>query len=132
MSLPLYTTVKNHLLPVGDYDKLSRLIALHEGKDIKITIARGRARSTPQNKYYWGVVIPMVWQGLVDLGNDCDDEDVHEYLKERFGKRKVMQNYTIAESTTKMSTVEFEEYLERIKRFAAVDLCVNIPDPEDA
>jgi len=101
----------------------------HEGKDVCVSITRGRKRSSPQNNYYWGVVIPLAWQGLVDLGNDCDEEDVHEYLKERFGKRKVMQDYTIAESTTKMTTLEFEEYLERIKRFAAVDLCVNIPDP---
>ena len=34
-------------------------------------------------------------------------------------------------STTKLNTQEFEEYLETVKRWAATDLQLYIPDPNE-
>lgn len=50
----------------------------------------------------------------------CDPEETHQNLKEHF---KV-------DTTTKMKTVEFQEYIERCRRFAAEFLELNIPDPD--
>lgn len=54
------------------------------GKHVEIIIQKKRKkRSLSQNNYYWGIVIPIVHKGFIDLGNECSKEDVHDFLKKR-------------------------------------------------
>ena len=79
-----------------------------------------KERSSPQNRYYWGVVVPMVFNRFVDLGElrKSDDKDiVHEYLKQKFCPSidRVINNSILEiKSTSKLSTEDFKEYLEII------------------
>lgn len=111
-------------------------------KDLKdgpylVTIKSVRRRSLPQNDYYWACVVPMVKQGLKNAGYDEveTDEDTHEVLKHLFLKKEVFNKNTgeviteIAGSTTKLQTYEFNEYLEKIWRWAAQYLDMKIPSP---
>ena len=97
-------------------------------------------RSSGQNRYYWGVVVPMITDGFNDLGNPVtssnpDDIDaIHEFLKRRFlqplnlhdAKGEVRNaKYT----TTNLSTSEMMDYIAQIQQFAAEYLNVTIPDP---
>lgn len=76
-------------------------------------------RSNPQNAYYFGVIVDMISQ---ETGNEL--EETHELLKVRFlkpiGKK----------STTQLTTVEFNTYIEKIQRWSAQELGCVIPDPQ--
>jgi hypothetical protein len=65
-----------------------------------------------------------------DAGNYVDAEDVHGFLKEHVGKLSrviVTPDREVVKapgSTTKLSTQEFEVYLEKIRAWAAGYGCV--------
>lgn len=101
----------------------------HEGKEVDLTVKRHREnRSANQNAFYWGVVVPMIGEAI----GEQDPEAVHEVLK-------VEHNYYMATvgkkeirvplSTAELTTTEFEEYLERIRRWASEWLSLYIPMP---
>jgi hypothetical protein len=69
-----------------------------------------------QNRYYRGVVIPLISQST-----GYTNEEVHELMKKQFlSKRKKVMGKFINKykSTTKLSTEEFNEYIEKIRAFA--------------
>lgn len=110
---------------------------LFRGKEVEITIQRRRKhRSAPQNRFYWGVVVPMVQAGIKDLGDELTTEQVHELLKIRHLKETKIDKdtgellYEFVRSTAALSTGEFMEYIERCAQFAAEYLGVVIPQPE--
>ncbi len=95
-------------------------------------------RSNPQNRFYFGVVVDLVRRGLKDLGwepKTCSAEAVHEMLKREYltvdehVKDGVFLKRT--RSTTELDTAEFSQYLEHCKQFAAENLGVLIPDPNE-
>jgi len=97
-----------------------------------------RRRTNPQNAYYWGVVLPHIHAALVDLGNDIDQDEAHDFLKNNFLPSKRIAdrdglNLGLAgKSTAKLTTVEFNAYIERVCRFALEDLNnLYIPPPPD-
>lgn len=102
------------------------LLTLPDGP-VQIIIKKYRRnRTDPQNKYYFGVVVPI----LMDYTGYTKDE-MHEALKWKFLKIEKPGMPPTVGSTKKLNTKEFEEYLENIKRWAAVDLSLYIPDPNE-
>lgn len=114
-----------------------------DGKEVEVIVRRRvKTRSDNQNGYLWSVVYPCVWAGLVGVGYDLekgDLETVHEWCKKEFlptrkmKKREVKNSWgefiTLPLSTKQLSTVEFNEYLERIAQFSAEMLGTVIPEP---
>jgi len=101
-----------------------------------ITIKDARKRSIPQNRYYRGVVVPIVRAGLYEAGYDevKTNEDAHEVLKGLFHKKDIVNKQTgdvitTVLSTTEFSIPEFDNYIERICKWAAEFLGVVIPAP---
>jgi hypothetical protein len=75
-------------------------------------------RSDAANRYYRGVVVPMIAK---EMGHPKNEEDfVHDMLKKQFG----------ITSTTKLTAIQFQEYITGIVQFAAEKLNLPIPDPE--
>lgn len=98
-----------------------------EGKRIDVTIRKERSqRSTNQNNYYFGVVCKVLGDYF---GYEVDD--MHEALKLKFLQVGPCDVPTI-KSTTKLNTSEFEDYLERIRRWAATEYSVVVPLPNEA
>lgn len=97
--------------------------------------ARTVKRSVDQNEYYWAVIIDMI-----SKHTGYDPEVVHAMMAKQFlSRREYIRNYrgkslefTYVISTTKLSTQEFEVYLERIRRFAAEQFALSIPLPNEA
>ena len=89
-------------------------------------------RTNDQNRYYWGVVIPI----LADYFGHDNPEDMHEDLKLKFNpmKSKIDSDKTIGGTTTKLSTVDFysadTSYIERICRWAASEYAIYVPPPK--
>lgn len=112
-----------HNLPIGDY---------------VITITPNRkTRSNQQNAYLWGIVYPSVLFGLQDAGWEIiDEEQVHEYCKQAFAAREVINKDTgevlsLPSSTARMQTAEFNVYVDKIKAFALEYLNITIPEPNE-
>ena len=105
--------------------------------DLKVTIQkRSRRRSGKQNSYYWAVVVPVVYARLVEYGWDVTVEETHDFLKDRFCRREYIVPETgevlsVIKETKSFSTVEFNDYVDRVIRFAAETLDVQVPYPNE-
>ena len=90
--------------------------------DVIVEKARSR-RSLNQNAYYWGVVVK-----LVSDYTGYEPDEMHEVLKAQFNAGEFGE-IRYGKSTAKLSTLDFEAYMEQIRRWAAQTLGVVIPEP---
>jgi hypothetical protein len=97
-----------------------------------------KKRSNQQNRYYHGCCLPLVKEGLQNIGyrEVRTNEDAHEVLKYLFLKKLIPNEETgevieILGTTTKLSTTEFNEYIERIIQWASEYLNIQIPLPNE-
>lgn len=107
---------------------------LREGWQVEVTVKRLRAtRSLEQNAYYWGVVVQ-----LLSEHTGYTPEDIHELLKAKFipkrlavcdGNGVIHGEFVLGGSTRLMNKLEFGEYMDGIREWAADSLGVVIPDP---
>lgn len=102
----------------------------------RVIIKDARTRSLPQNAYYWGVIVPLVRQGLYDAGYDevKTNMDAHEVIKHLHLRKRVVSKQTgdvidIAGSTAGLSVIEFNTLIEDVCRWSAEFLGVVIPSP---
>jgi hypothetical protein len=94
-----------------------------------------RKRSSQQNNYYWGVVLPFVKDLLNETGWNYSIEDVHDYLRGEFCYKELINTETgevrrIIMSTTSLTTVGFSEYIEKINGFLTENFCCSLPESE--
>jgi len=104
--------------------------------DVTLTIEEyKKPRSSKQNRYYHGVVLPMVKLGLMDrTGEIVSLEEVKTFLSYKFITREVAdpdsgEVYKIARGTSDLSTKEFNKFTEDIQHWASYYLGIEIPDP---
>ena len=116
----------------------------HKGHDITLTADRKRkTRSNRQNKYYWEVVIPLLVEGFIDQGNELQiGNSEHGLMVHSLMKDNHLDNgidvvdaqgtvHRLPPSTTRCNTKQFMEYVERIQKWAAEMLNIDIPDPNE-
>lgn len=110
---------------------------LKDGKHL-VTIKDIRKRSINQNAYYWAVVVPMVKDGLFHAGFDevTTNEDAHEMLKQIHLTRRMISKTTgdvidLAGSSKLLSIPEFNDYIEKICKWAVEYLGIVIPSPDE-
>ena len=89
---------------------------------------RRTVRTIPQNRLY------RLWLTCIssETGNDIDD--LHEYFKRKFLEPKEITIFGEVElryTTTDLNTAQFAHYLEDIRAFAASELSITLPDPDD-
>lgn len=115
-------------------------IGVFEGKEVVLTVERKKnKRSLQQGRYYWGCVVPIVKEGLIDMGWERDkigsSERVHELLKHLFCAKIELANEVTGEviemppTTTELTTTGMMDYIDDIQRWAAEFLGIHIPDP---
>jgi hypothetical protein len=87
-------------------------------------------RSHAQSRYYWGVVLAYLSE---ETGFTKDE--AHQLMQRMFLKyvkdvpdKKPQQ---FVRSTTSLTTVEMNEYIEQIRTFAITELGIYIPDPNE-
>lgn len=100
------------------------------GKRVELTLKEEKSqRSLNQNNYYWGVVLKVLSEHT-----GYDPDDMHEICRYMFLKSfKTVGNKELeyVKSTADLNTAEFEEYLEKIRRWAAVELNCYTPLPNE-
>jgi hypothetical protein len=86
-----------------------------EGRRVELILREKRTtRSDSQNAYYHKIIVDMLAE---HTGHDHDE--MHEALKKQFN----------IQSTAKLKTQEFEDYISRIKIWAVQFHGVVLPDP---
>lgn len=107
---------------------MGRLIAGPETYEVQIRPHK-KKRSNPQNNLYWQ------WLGLLAKETGHTSEQLHEVFKRELLPRDYITlagvEKEVAKTTTKLSTAEFTDYLEQIAAFAATELGVYLPYPDD-
>jgi hypothetical protein len=134
MKLTYQAVVRNNLLKLPSF--AIQELAKFEGKSIYVTIEEWRnTRSLQQNRYYWGVVIK-----LISDHTGFDSLETHEVLKYKFNSKLTeLVNVKSGEieiiehggTTTRMTTLEFMEYIGKIQQWAAEFLALSIPGPNE-
>lgn len=107
---------------------------MEEWTAIKIELEKIRyARSLEQNRFYFGVVVKPLAEYI---GVDSTDT-MHETLKSLHLTEKIRVAYDrrrkmiVNHSTTELDTMQFEDYLERIRTWAKKFLNYIIPYPNE-
>lgn len=105
-------------------------------KDWEVKVERKkRQRSLNQNAYLWGCVYPEILkQGGETLGGWTAD-DLHEFfLGKHFGVLTLEFDGETHEKpmrrSSKLSTLEFMDYVSSIQIFCVQRLGIHIPDPD--
>ena len=135
--VPIFSAdIVDEKLKLFDHEKkaIARWISTFKnGTKIDIVIRKhSKKRSNPQNKYYFGVVVPI----LADFFGHDTVEAMHMDLKLEFNPvpSKIHPGKIVGGSTTALSTVEFfsdeDSYINRICRWAASEYAIYIPPPK--
>ena len=119
-------TVQKGKVVFHNVDLFNGFLISLEGKDVDVTVKKKKkTRSNPQNAFYWGVVIKLLCETT-----GYNDDEMHNALKMLFLQDRSRKIPTLR-STTTLSTMEFEDYLEKIRIWASTELSCNIPLPNE-
>jgi len=106
-------------------------LATLAGKAVTIRITQERAtRSSQQNRYYWGVVVPLIAEHL-----GYTNDEMHEALKYKFLRTEAecaASDLPKIRSSAALSTKEFGEYVDSVVTWAGAEFGVDIPAPNEA
>jgi len=99
---------------------------------VLVTISnKKQKRSIEQNSYMWAVVYTMLAE---EMGYN-DKEDIHQLMSRKFLKVREEEIdgelVTFVKRTSKLKTDEMEDYLEKCRRYGAINLHINIPLPNE-
>ena len=117
-----------------DRERVLGLIgALNIAKPWTVTVAPYRkARTLSQNALMWKWINEVADHVREHTGMDSDD--VHEFFKAKFLPARVVELSGEAieyRTTTKLTTTEMHDYMERIYAFCTSELGMYLPVPED-
>lgn len=110
---------------------LAAFLERFEGHAVRVELSKPVVvRSNNQNRYLWGVVYDYI---ATETGHTA--EEIHAIMKTKFLPRKFVllgkHETEIERSTTELSTDEFNLYLEKVRAFAASELGIRIPNPNE-
>lgn len=108
---------------------IRRYLKNRDGRAVTVKFSKPTStRSLNQNRYYWSVVL-----GIIADSTGNTTEDLHLVIKDMFLPRKFLKLGTreieARKTTTELTPTEFEQYLERVRAWAAQELGINIPLP---
>ena len=137
MNYEIISEVKKGIL-TRNRNLIKDAIVTFEGKQVVIKIEKfKKKRSTQQNRFYYGVIIPIVQNCLKEAGHIMTSESTHDLIKLKFLKETLFVNETTGEvierikSTTELSTSQFMDLLAEINNFTFEYFGVSLPSPND-
>ena len=109
---------------------ISHIKALNVDKPWSVDIKLYRKnRSVAQNKLYW--------KWITCIGDEIgyERDELHAIMADKFLPDEIVEyggkQIKKDKSTSRLNTKEFTEYLEKIDRFAATELGIVLPSPDD-
>ena len=94
---------------------------IHAKKEVK-------RRTINQNALMW------LWFTCIEIETGTDKNDVHDYYCTRFIRRKTTVNGSdriVISGTSKLNTVHFTDFLNKVQADAASEFGIKLPLPED-
>lgn len=124
--IPVFCAKVDHgKLTLADRDGFDRYLTGLMG-EVEVVVRKPRKeRSLKENSYYHCVVVKMI----ADYCGYLNPNDAHVALRELF--LTVQERPRKTRSTTSLSTVEMEDYLAKIRMWAASELNLIIPEPNE-
>ncbi len=102
------------------------------GQPVEVIIRKPRKhRSNNQNAYYWHVICEMVGKKLM---YGCSKDEAHEALLAKHSRdlsTGLHPDLAPIIRSSQMSTVEFEDYCQRIRQWAFHEYQFRIPEPNE-
>lgn len=148
--LESYGNIKDGKLRISYRDRFDEQIARMEDCRVRVTVEKlYKKRSTKainpetgeesggQNAYYWGVVVYEFCEGFYEMNQaPISQKEAHEILKAHCNYREIVNHKTgevkqIAQSTSTLTTVQFEEYLTCCREFVEEWFGRRIPLPNE-
>jgi len=126
---------------ITDFKKkeIGKAIKENAGKRIIFTIERKyNKRSTNQNSFFHGVILPILSQALIEAGyNEANSMEwtkdfvkYHCLIKEYVNKKTGEVTKSIG-NTSGLTTTEFMELIATIQQWAMENLNCYLPDPNE-
>lgn len=130
MNKKFLTTIRhNHIIINEEMQKC--LKSFKDDTPVEISFGKVKDyRSTQQNKYYFGVIVKTLSD---ELGYFPDE--IHEILKSMFLKKVALvkgQEIIYSQSTSSLKTDAFEDYMAKIRIWAASTLNIQILEPNES
>ena len=98
-----------------------------KGKEAYLTVAKvTKSRSGNQNRYAHGVVFPMIADCM-----GCEMEEAKDALKFEFLRKPLDCGKWTTRQTSSLTTMEFEDFLEKCRRMAVEMFNCYIPEPNE-
>ncbi len=125
--VPIFTgTVKDGAIVIDAPRPYRMHLGKLEGKRVEnIVRLVKKTRSNHQNRYGYAVVWPML-----SGATGYTPEEIKEICKQKFALIEDGQ-FTRVKPTSEMSTIEMEEFYEKIRHWALCDLNIRIPLPNE-
>jgi len=101
-----------------------------EGKEVVLSLdIRRKNRSINENRYLFGVVLPLIAEHLGYQDNDL--ESLWATIKLEVGHYQEIGKLNVPLPTKTLNTKEFEELMSRIRTWASAELGVYVPCPNE-
>lgn len=108
--------------------EMDRYLGSLKGKLVEISVKESRrTRSNQANRFYWGVVVPIIAEHL-----GYTNDELHEALKYKFLRLDAecaAPDLPRVRSTATLDVKEFGTYLETVITWAGSEFGLNIPAP---
>lgn len=120
-----YTFVSAGKVPVSISIAVRDAVAAARGKKLKLTLAAAKKyRTDNQNRFFHGPFIEDVTQVFRNAGNNVNESQVKQYMKELFGLREKItmpdgKQNEVLKSTADYTTIEIEEFMTKIRVWGA-------------
>ena len=115
--------VEGVFCPENEEDYITQLKNFNN-KDVEIVVRKPKVvRSGQQNKMYWSY-LTLIGSNIGEEPSELHDTFKAMFLQDRTGR------LTTVRSTASLTTIEFTEYIEKIKRKVA-EMGIYLPDADD-
>lgn len=118
--------IENSRLVLDNPERFTQYLSTLNKKIVRVIVEKiKKPRTRKENRYYWGVVIKLLCETTGYI-----DNEMHDALRMLF-LRDTDKKIPTLRSTTALTTIEFEEYLEKIRQWAMEKLNCYIPLPNE-
>lgn len=111
---------RNRVKLVHDLYYQTEINKFKVGEKLSLNLTSKKPKRTEsQNRYYWGVYLPLIAK---ETGNDVDD--LHNLFKGKFLSKAIVEclgeKVRRIRSTTDLSVSDFMEYIQRIEEMTGI------------
>lgn len=139
MKIEIITSVENGIFK-RNRNLVLNAIKSFNGKGVIVTFSKiKKTRSNGQNRFYWGIVIPLIQNGLLDATGELRSaENIHyKILLPLFAPINEIVNKETGEciqerlTSSDLTTTQFMEYIMEVQKWSSEFLNIDIPNPNE-